>query len=274
MRQVLERGPERARPVCRPIGLSGGGVVITGGASGIGLASAHALAAVGRSVALWDINREGAVAAAADIASRHGVRAVGLAVDLRNPQAIVPAALASREAIGPVGGLVHCAGTAEVTGIDGVTPENWDAGLALHVRAVVLLVQALRNDLRAAPGAAIVALSSINATLGNGMIPIYSAAKGAVLSLVRSMADELAGDSIRINAVSPGLIDTPIIAAIKAALPRVFERRIMLGRYGEAAEVGRVIRFLLSDEASYITAAEVVVDGGNINSSRHYRPGT
>ena len=274
MRQVLERGPERARPVCRPIGLSGGGVVITGGASGIGLASAHALAAVGRSVALWDINREGAVAAAADIASRHGVRAVGLAVDLRNPQAIVPAALASREAIGPVGGLVHCAGTAEVTGIDGVTPENWDAGLALHVRAVVLLVQALRNDLRAAPGAAIVALSSINATLGNGMIPIYSAAKGAVLSLVRSMADELAGDSIRINAVSPGLIDTPIIAATKAALPRVFERRIMLGRYGEAAEVGRVIRFLLSDEASYITAAEVVVDGGNINSSRHYRPGT
>lgn len=257
-----------SNPFASRLGCPEAGAVITGGASGIGLASAHALAAVGRPVALWDINGEGAVAAAADIASRYGVHALGLTVDLRNPQALVPAAMASREAIGTVGALVHCAGTAEVTGIEGVTPENWDAGLALHVRAVVLLVQAFRDDLRSVPGASVVALSSINATLGNGMVPIYSAAKGAVLSLVRSMADELAGEGIRINAVSPGQIDTPIIAATKAALPGVFERRIMLGRYGDAEEVGRVIRFLLSDEASYITAAEVVVDGGNINSSR------
>lgn len=118
------------------------------------------------------------------------------------------------------------------------------------------------------PGGAIVALSSVNATLGSALIPIYSAAKGAVISLVRSMADALASDGIRINAVSPGQIDTPIMAAAKEAMPGVFERRIMLGRYGDPAEVARVIRFLLSDEASYITAAEIVVDGGNINSSR------
>jgi len=244
------------------------GVVITGGASGIGLATAQALAAVGRPVALWDINADGVQAAAAAIARDYAVAAVGIAADLRNPQAITPSAIATRAAIGPVGGIVHAAGTAEVTGIEGVTPDNWDSGINLHVRPIILLLQAFRDDLRAQPGSAIVALSSINATLGNAMIPIYSAAKGAVISLVRSMADALAGEGIRINAVSPGLIDTPIVAVAKAAAPGHFERRIMFGRYGEAQEVGRVIRFLLSDEASYVTAAEIVVDGGNINSQR------
>jgi NAD(P)-dependent dehydrogenase (short-subunit alcohol dehydrogenase family) len=250
------------------LGSPGTGVVITGAASGIGLATAHALAAVGRPVALWDINAEGALAAAADIAARHGVAAIGLSVDLRNSQAVTPAALATRAAIGEVGGLVHSAGTAEVTGIDGVTPDNWDAGLALHARALLLLTQAFRDDLRARPGSAIVAVASINATLGNGMIPIYSAAKGAVISLVRSMADELAADGIRINTISPGMIDTPIMAGAKAVRAGFFERRILLARFGKAEEVGRVIRFLLSDEASYITAADIVVDGGNIHSQR------
>lgn len=244
------------------------GVVITGGASGIGLATAHALAAVGRPVALWDINGEGAEGAAKIIAERHGVRAVGLAVDLRNSQAVTPAALATRAAIGPVGGIVHGAGTAQPTGIDGVTPENWDAGLALHARALILITQAFREDLRAHPGSAIVAIASINATLGNGMIPIYSAAKGALHALVRSMADELAGDGVRINSVSPGMIDTPIIAETKAHLPGHFERRIFLGRYGQPEELGRAIRFLLSDEASYVTATDFLVDGGNIHSQR------
>ncbi|WP_395337064.1 SDR family oxidoreductase [Novosphingobium sp. BL-8H] len=243
-------------------------VVVTGGASGIGLASARALAAVGRPVALWDINEAGATAAAAEIADAWGVAAIGLAVDLRDPQAIAEAAAKTREALGLVGGIVHSAGTAEVTGIDGVTPELWDKGIALHVRAIVSLVQAFRADMRSLPGSSVVALSSINATLGSGLIPIYSAAKGAVISLVRSMADELSADGIRINSVSPGQIDTPIIAAAKAALPGVFERRIFLGRFGAPEEVGRVIRFLLSDEASYITSSEIVVDGGNIHSPR------
>lgn len=244
------------------------GVVITGGASGIGLATAHSLAAVGRPVALWDIDRAGVESAASGIAESYGVATIGLTVDLRDAAAIGPAALASHAAIGPVGGIVHSAGTAGITGIAGVTPENWDSGISLHVRPIILLVQAFREDLASQPGSAIVALASINATLGSGLVPIYSAAKGAVISLVRSMADELAGDGIRINAISPGLIDTPIAAAAKSNMPGMFERRIMLGRFGEPEEVGRVIRFLLSDEASYMTAAEVVVDGGNINSAR------
>jgi NAD(P)-dependent dehydrogenase (short-subunit alcohol dehydrogenase family) len=111
-------------------------------------------------------------------------------------------------------------------------------------------------------------VASINATLGNAMNPIYSAAKGGVLSLVRSLEDRLARDGIRINSVSPGQIVTPMMQPALDALPGFFEKRIFLGRVGLSEEIGRVVRFLLSEEASYITAAEFVVDGGNISSQR------
>jgi NAD(P)-dependent dehydrogenase (short-subunit alcohol dehydrogenase family) len=251
------------------LGAPGTGVVITGGASGIGLAAAQALAAVGRPVSLWDINAEGAAAEAAAITARYGVAASGLAVDLRDPQAVIPAALATRFALGSIGGFVHCAGTAPTTGIDGVTPDNFDAGMALHVRAIILLAQAFREDMRANPGSAIVATASINAWFGNGGIPIYTAAKGAVISLVRSMADELAADGIRINAVSPGMIDTAIMdAETKAYMHGVYDKRILLGRFGKPEELGRMVRFLMSNEASYITASEFLVDGGMRHSQR------
>ncbi len=105
---------------------------------------------MGRAVALWDIDKAGVEATARDIAARYGVATLGLAVDLRDVAAIGPAAEASRAAIGPVGGLVHSAGTAGITGIAGVTPENFDSGMALHVRPIVLMVQAFRQDLATA----------------------------------------------------------------------------------------------------------------------------
>ena len=251
------------------LGAPGTGVVVTGGASGIGLAAAHALAAVGRPVALWDIDAAKVEAAAADIARQYGVAAVGQVVDLRDPQGVSPAAPVTRRALGSVGGIVHCAGTSPATGIDGVTPDNFDAGMALHVRAIILLTQAFREDLRANPGSAIVATASINAWFGNAMIPIYTAAKGAVISLVRSMADELANDGVRINTVSPGMIDTAIMEPeTKKFMHSVYDQRILLGRFGQPEELGRVIRFLMSNEASYITAEEFVVDGGIRHSQR------
>lgn len=250
------------------LGAPGTAVVITGGASGIGLATAHALAAVGRPVGLWDINAEGAKAAAAAITAQYGVPAMGLSVDLRDPQAVAPAALATRAALGAVGGIVHGAGTAVQTGIEGVTPENFDAGMGLHVRALILLTQAFMEDLKANPGSSIIAIASINAWFGNAMIPIYTAAKGAVISLVRSMADELSLSGIRINAISPGMIDTPILGEMRDGMQQLYGPRIFLGRFGRPEEVARTIRFLLSNEASYITATEIVVDGGLRHSQR------
>jgi NAD(P)-dependent dehydrogenase (short-subunit alcohol dehydrogenase family) len=243
-------------------------VVVTGGASGIGLASAMALAAVGRPVAIWDINEQGAVDTAAQITESYGVAAIGMGADLRDAQAIGPLAAAARAKLGAVGGLVHSAGTAITTGIGGVTPDIFDAGMALHVRSLVQMVQAFTDDFKSQPGSAIVAISSINAWFGNGMIPVYSAAKGAVLSLVQSMADELAQDGVRINSLSPGMIDTPILGEHRGSMEEIFARRIFAGRFGKPEEIGRVVRFLLSDEASYMTGSQVVVDGGIRHSQR------
>jgi len=235
------------------------------GASGIGLASARALAAVGRKVALWDIDRHRAEAAAAAI----GAAAWPYAIDLRALDAYAPALAATREALGPIGGLVHAAGIVDTASLDGVTPESWAAGIDTHLRPLILLTQALLPDLQAQPGSAIVAIASINATLGNAVNPVYSAAKGGMLSLVRSLADRLARDGVRINAVSPGMIRTPMLQpALDHLPPGHFERRILLERLGEAAEIGRIVRFLLSEEASYVTAAELIADGGTVSSQR------
>lgn len=245
------------------------GVVVTGGASGIGLASARSLAVVGRPVALFDIDGAKAQAAADAIHREFGVAAVGVGVDLRDAAALAPALDHARAALPSIGGLVHAAGTVDMGSLDGITPENWDAGMNVHLRPLALLTQALLPDFRANPGSAVVGIASINATLGNSINPIYSAAKGGMLSLIRSLADRLAMDKVRINAVSPGQILTPMMMpAVQALPPGTFERRILLGRLGMPEEIGKVVRFLLSDEASYITAAELVVDGGNISSQR------
>lgn len=250
------------------LGSPASGVIITGGASGIGLASAQALAAVGRSVALWDLKAAEAKRRAQEITAEFGVIALGLGVDVRDPAALRDSAAATRATLPSIGAIAHCAGTVDTGSLEGITPENWAAGMDVHLRAIVLLLQAFLEDLRRQPGSAVVAIASINATLGNAVNPIYSAAKGGVLSLVRSLADRLARDRIRINSLSPGQIVTPMMQPALDALPGFFEKRILLGRIGLAEEIGRVVRFLLSDEASYITAAEVIVDGGNISSQR------
>ena len=245
------------------------GVVITGGASGLGFASARAVAAVGRPVALWDLDPARAADSAARISAEFGVVASGHGVDVRDLSAIESGAVATRERLGSIGGLVHCAGVVDTDNLDGMTEQSWNDGIAVHLRALPFLIKAFLTDLKAAPGSAIVATASINATLGNEVNPIYSAGKGGILSIVRSLADRLGHDGIRINSVSPGQIVTPMM---QPTLDRVgtqrFEQRILLGRLGQPEEIGRVVRFLLSSEASYITASEIVVDGGNISSQR------
>lgn len=245
------------------------GVVVTGGASGLGFASAEALAAVGRPVALWDLSEDKAAAQARALADAYGVVTAGFGVDVRDVDAITASAARTRAALPSIGGLVHCAGTVDTGSLEGITVDTWDSGINVHLRPIPFLIQAFLDDLRAQPGSAIVATASINATLGNTGNPIYTAGKGGVLSLVRSLADRLGPEGIRINAISPGQIRTPMMQPTLDALgAERFTNRILLGRLGEPPEIGRVVRFLLSDEASYITAAEIVVDGGNISSQR------
>ena len=244
-------------------------VIVTGGASGIGRATAEAVAAVGRAVAIWDLSAEASRAVAEDIVATYGVKAIGRELDVVDPAGYAAAVDEARAALGAIGGLVHCAGTVDRGSLEGIDVELWDRTMAVHLRALPLLIQALLPSLRAQPGSAVVAISSINATLGSAHNPIYTAAKGGILSLVRSLADRLAHDGIRINSVSPGYTRTPMMqGSIESKPDGHFESRVLLSRLAEPAEVARAIRFLLSDEASYVTAAELLVDGGRLSSVR------
>ncbi len=246
-------------------------VIVTGGASGIGRACAEALADAGRPVAIWDLDAAKADAAANAIAAGTGVRTLGLAADVGDMNQIREAVAQSRATLGTIGGLVHAAGVAGVATLEQLTPEIWAQVLDINLRAEVFILQSILPDLKNSPGAAVVGIASINATLGNLMNPAYSASKGGMLAASRALADDLAKHGIRINTVSPGQIATPMLLQGIEAVPgqlEAFQKHILLGRLGEPEEVGRAVRFLMSDEASYITAAELLVDGGNVSSQR------
>jgi NAD(P)-dependent dehydrogenase (short-subunit alcohol dehydrogenase family) len=247
------------------LGTPSTGVVVTGGASGIGRACALAMAEVGRPVAVWDVNGPGAKETAAMIDEQFGVPVVAAEVDLRHQSALAAVVDEAVAALPSIGGLVHAAGVAGPMPVDFIDDDSWDAVLDINLRAEAYLVRALLPALKQAnPGSAVVGISSVEALVGNGMIPAYCASKAGLLGLTRSLAHRLAVDGIRINAICPGAIDTPMLApllAIPEAKARMTER-IPLSRVADPSEIAKVARFLLSDQASYMHGAAVVVDGG------------
>jgi len=240
------------------------GAVVTGGGSGIGRGTVLALAEAGRPVAAWDLKGETAEAAAAEASERFGVKAVGIGIDVRDTAAFADAIARSRKELGSIGALVHGAGITGVGAIDELDEAVWDATLAIHLKAAALLIRDLVPELAAVPGSAIVVIASIEAIIGHEAIVSYCSAKAGLLGLMRSTAARLGARGIRANAVCPGFIDTPMLApALAGAEARQhFETRIPLHRLGRPEDIARAIRFLLSDDAAYITGHELVVDGG------------
>lgn len=241
------------------------GVVVTGGASGIGAACAVELAAAGRPVAIWDLDAEGAEIVAARCRDDHGIAAAALGVDVTDETAVDRAVASTVDALGSLGGLVHAAGIVRGAIDDVIDTASWDAVLATHLRAYAFVARAVLPELRTAgPGSAIVAISSIEGLIGHGFIPSYTAAKHGMIGLTRSLAHRLGPEGIRVNAVCPGYIETPMLApTIETPEARAgFEVRVPLGRLGQPVEIARVVRFLLSNESTYLHGAAVVVDGG------------
>ena len=240
-------------------------VVVTGGGSGIGRESCRALAEAGRPIAAWDLNADGATETAA-ICAELGVTTFSATVDVRDLDAIRAAVAGTLAALGGVGGLVHAAGVpAGFTG-DDLGADEFRSVLSVNLEAEAVLVRELLPALREAnPGSAIVGISSIEGLIGHGNIPAYTASKHALIGLTRSLAARLGHEGIRINAVCPGYIATPMFLPIVEGNPEAlagFERKIPMGRLGKPEEIGRLVRFLLSDDASYVHGGAFVADGG------------
>ena len=241
-------------------------VIVTGAASGIGRATALALAEVGRSVAIWDLDAARSAAVAAECLRAGAPHAVGSAVDVTLPAAI-EAGLREATALGVVGGLVHAAGVAVGGPVDALDDDGWSRVMNVNLRAFTHLVRIALPTLRAAgPGAAIVGVSSVEGWIGHKFLAAYCASKAGLLGLVRSYAHALARDGIRVNAVCPGLIRTPLTKDhfSKPEILKEYFRDIPLGRGGEASEVAAAALFLASDAASFITGATLLVDGGQM----------
>ncbi|MCU1378152.1 MAG: short-chain dehydrogenase/reductase [Acidimicrobiales bacterium] len=236
------------------------GVVVTGGASGIGKACAQALAEVGRPVAVWDRNGQGAKEVAASL----DVPAIGLEVDVTDAAALDVAIAATRKALPSIGGLVHAAGMVVPQPVGTIDWERWQAVLDVNLTAHARITQLLLDDLRANPGSAIVGIASIEGIVGHAAIPSYCSSKAGLIGLTRSLAAALGPEGIRANAVCPGYIETPMLSPT-FGLPGAregMEQSSVLGRLGQPEEIAGVVRFLLSADASFVTGQAVVADGG------------
>ena len=247
--------------------------LVTGGATGIGRATCLELARRG----IRDIHigyARSADAAASLVAELAELGATGhpLRIDVSGRDAVGDAAASLLATSGGLDILVNSAGTTQkidFTDLDAITPELWDEILGTNLLGAFWVCQAFAETLKAR-GGSIVNVSSISATRVVGSSLPYSVSKAAVIHFARMAAQQYAADRIRVNTVIPGLIDTPRVAknvarmfdADARAASAARDRQVPMGRMGTPWEVANAVAFLASDEASYITGTELLVDGG------------
>lgn len=244
-------------------------VLISGGSSGIGQATAQRFLEEGARVFLCGADPDGVDTALAELRQFGAVS--GIPADVAREEDVGRLVGSARQALGGIDVLINNAGIAWREPFLDITPAHWDRVIEVNLRGMFLVAQAVARVLvDQGRGGAIVNMSSTNGLGGEADYAHYNASKGGVLLLTKTMAVELGPHRIRVNAVCPGYIETPLNAAISAGLGgesfagEYASDHIPLGRAGKSSEVAAVYAFLASDEASFMTGAEVVIDGGQL----------
>lgn len=244
--------------------LQGRRILITGAAAGIGRACAERCLAEGAAVALADIDETALRATAAELEESGTV--VPAVFDVADWQAVRDGVAAAGKALGGLDGIVNNAGVVFHHRLEDIDWSEWDRTLAVNLKGAILVCRAALSALRANSEAAIVNIAS-----GAGLRPIpqslaYCASKGGLVMATRALADELAADGIRVNAVCPGPIDTVLFRRSLggAETEDDVRTRNALHRIGTPAEVASAVAFLLSSEASFITGSALAVEGGRV----------
>jgi 2-hydroxycyclohexanecarboxyl-CoA dehydrogenase len=243
--------------------LEGRVALVTGGASGIGAATARRLAAEGARVAIGDVDDDGARELAAEVGG------LGLALDVRDQRSAHQAVARIEEELGAIEILVNNAGTDRFAFFVNSDPDLWEYVLSVNLYGVLVVTHAVLPGMQERRSGAIVNVSSEAGRVGSQGSSIYSAAKAGVIGFTKAIARESARYRVRANAVAPGPIETPLLNAAPEILGELGERlkqgminATALGRSGNPEEVAAAIAFLASDDASYITGQTLGVSGG------------
>jgi len=246
--------------------LDGQTALITGGASGIGAATARRMVEEGARVAIADLQEE----AGSKLVIELGEAARFARLDVSREDDWTRVVPEVESELGPLGILVNAAGVSVPAPIDGASFEHWKQTMSVNADGVFLGCRAGVEAMRRSGGGSIVNISSTLGLRGGAAFPAYSASKGAVRMLTRCVAIRCAeqGWNIRCNSVHPGAIETPMVEPYVGLAPTreqglaILASAHPMGRVGQPAEVANAIVFLASDEASYITGTEIPVDGG------------
>lgn len=244
---------------------SGRTALITGAGSGIGRAMAHAFAAHGAAVAIVDHDPKGGQAAADEVAA-HGGKAHAWAADVGDANAAQDIFADVESQLGPVDILINNAGVRDIASCLDLSVAEWDKVLRVNLTGAFIYAQAAaRRMVHHSRGGAIISITSVGGLTGLALRSAYVASKHGLVGLTKVLALELAAHNIRVNAIAPGGVDTPMAteafklspdtsAAIKRAAP--------LGRLARAEEVADLAVYLASDRAAFITGSVVSIDGG------------